>query len=133
MKLKLAFDEECYAKETTYQEKTNWLLLAIIVITVVVIAVIVTVILVIRWKRKPKATIQSGISTSTNRSSPQYPKGSISKNIRSKDESTATTTTSVKSGDKAKSNALKKTSGKEGIKSVSPSKKSSVSPQTQRT
>ena len=83
--------EECYSKETTYEDKTIWLILAIIVITVVVIAVVVTLILLLRRRNdKPKGNSQSE-SLLTKKSF-----------LQSNTESTETTKTSIKIAAKAK-------------------------------
>ena len=136
--MKMAFEEcndiiEETIKETTKQtlittketqNQTLWIIVSIIVITIVLIAVIVSVIYVLRrMKVTPNTRSKSAITQSTEKSFPQYPKGSITDDIdryhnrfiQSKNESTSTTKTSVKSRAKSKSN--------NAIKSVvSPSK-----------
>ena len=117
---------ELTAKPT--KDNTLIVIVVIIIITVVVIAVIVGIMYVLkRRKDKPKTTSQSGITQTTEKSYPVYPKGSITDDIdryhnrfiQSNTESTATTKTSVKSEAKAKKN--------KGIRSVvSPPKNAST-------
>ena len=115
MKLKLAFDEECYAKKTTNQE--IWLILAIIVIIVVVIAVIVILGVLFRPKKsKSKTTSKSAITQSTEKSFRQYPKGSITEDIdryhnRFLDSKTETTVDSKTSDVNERLNSITKGSG----------------------
>ena len=89
-----------------------------------------------RRKDKQENTNQSGIGHTTKSSFPQYPKGSITRNldryhnrfIDSNTESTATTKTSTVKTEKAKTKESVKSSEIEYNKGVSPSKKMSVSP-----
>ena len=146
--MKMAFKECNYTIDETKDKTTQesiltkdtqnqifWIIGSVFVITIVIITVIVGVMYVLkRRKEKPKMTSQSGVTQSTEKSYPVYPKGSITDDIdryhnrfiQTKTESTASTKTFTNKASKSKPKASIKPSDIKPKRRVSPPKKTSV-------